>query len=141
MRNNSPTLHMLLLSADPGLVSAFTAASSELGIEAQSSNDGTQVSDQLNRAKYEGVVLDLDTVSSARSVLANVRKSRSNKNAIVFAVATNKDDTEHVLRERAHFLLRRPLDSAAIRETLDTAYNLMLGEGRRRFRCAVTLPI
>jgi PilZ domain len=140
MANTSP-LHMLLLTADPALVSTFTNISREFGIEAQSSDDCQQISDQFNRAKYEGLVLDFDTVSNARPVLAGVRESRSNKNAIVFAVATNKKDAEHALQERAHFLLRRPIDNSVIRQTLNAAYDLMLGEGRRHFRYAASLPI
>jgi len=141
MTNNSRTLHMLLLTADPSLVTTFTDVSGGLGIEAQSSRDCQQVTDQLNRAKYEGLVLDFDTVSNARAVLASLRQSRSNKNAVVFAIATNRGDAEHALQERAHFLLRRPIDGGAIRQTLDAAYDLMLGEHRTHFRYTASFPV
>lgn len=141
MGNTGATLHVLLLTADPSLVTAFSDVSKELGIEAEPSEDFQQVSDQLNKAKYEGIVLDFDTVSNARPVLASVRESRSNRNAVVFAIATNIKDAEQALEERAHFLLRRPIDTGSIRQTLDAAYDLMLGERRRHFRYATELAV
>lgn len=141
MGNTGPTLHVLLLTADPCLVTTFTDVSKRLGIEAQPSVDFQETADRLNKAKYEGIVLDFDTVSHARPVLASVRRSRSNQNAVVFAIATNIKDAEQALQERAHFLLRRPIDTGSIRETLDAAYDLMLGERRRHFRYATKLAV
>lgn len=141
MEHTGTTLHVLLLTTDPLLASTFTNLFGELGIEAQASHDSERVADQLNRAKYEGIVLDFDTISNARPVLANVRESRSNKNAIVFAVATNATHAEQALEDRAHFLLRRPIEIRAIRQTLGAAYDLMLGERRRHFRYAVNLQV
>jgi CheY-like chemotaxis protein len=141
MVNTSEMLHVLLLTADPLLVTTFTDLSGELGIKAQFTNNSQQVSDQMNRAKYEGLVFDFDTVSDAHSVLASVRESRSNRNAVVFAVATNADHMQQALQDRAHFLLRRPIETSAIRRTLHTAYDLMHREGRRHFRCAAKLAV
>ena len=141
MEHTGITVHVLLLTADPLLASTFKNLFGELGIEAQASDDSEHIMDQLTRAQYEGIVLDFDTVSNARPVLANVRKSRSNKNAIVFAVATNANRAEQALEGQAHFLLRRPIEIRAIRETLSAAYDLMLGERRRHFRYSVNLQV
>jgi hypothetical protein len=141
MEHTGTTLHVLLLTADPVLASTFTNLFGELGIEAQTSEDSQDIADRLNRAKYEGIVLDFDTLSNARPVLANVRESRSNKNAIVLAVATNTNHAEQALEDRAHFLLRRPIEIRATRQTLGAAYDLMLGERRRHFRYAVNLQV
>ena len=134
-------MRMLLLTADPSLVTIFAGISNELGIAAESSCDSQQVSQQLNYEKYEALVLDFDTVSDAGPVLASVRQSRSNKNAVVFAVATDTKQMEKALQDRAHFLLRRPIETSAIRETLNVAFDLMLGERRRHFRCTAELPV
>jgi len=141
METRGATLHMLLFTTDPLLVASFKNASRELGIEAEFSQDCQQVSDHLNHAKYEGVVVDFDTVSNARPVLASVRKSPSNQNAVLFAVATNFTDAQQALEDHAHFLLQRPIEASAIRQTLDVAYDLMLGERRRNFRNAVEIPV
>ena len=82
-----------------------------------------------------------DTVSNARPIFASVRKSRSNQNAVLFAVATSTTHAEQALEDRAHFLLQRPIEATAIRQTLDVAYDLMLGERRRKFRNVVEIPV
>lgn len=141
MANSGDMLHVLLFTVDPLLVTAFASASKELGIEAQSTENSHQLSEHLNRAKYEGVVLDFDTVADPRPAFASVRESRSNKNAIVFAVASNPKQMDDALQHRAHFLLRRPIEADAIKGTLRSAYDLMLGERRRHFRCTAQLPV
>jgi hypothetical protein len=134
-------MHLLLLTADPWLVSAFTDISREIGVEAQSVGDSDGFSDLLSRAKYEGLVLDFDTVPAAIPVLGRVRESRPNGGAVVFAVATGAHNRDHALQDGAHFLLQRPIDSTEIRRTLNTAYDLMHGSRRRYFRCAAELPV
>ena len=137
---NTTALRLLLLSADPFLVSTFVTASAQLGIEVESSKDRQQVSDQVSRSRYEAVVLDFDTVPDAGPVLASVRESRSNKNAVVFVVATDQA-TGQVLLDRAQFLLRRPIETRSVKKTLNAAYEFMRGERRRYFRCAVDFPV
>src|SRR5881394_1241982 len=107
---NTSAMRALLLSADPNLITTFTGLSSELGIEAVSSEDSYEASQQLNRARYEAVVLDFDTVSGVGPVLASVRESPSNKNSVVFAAASNATHIDQALQGRAHFLLRRPIE-------------------------------
>lgn len=138
---NGATVRMLLLTADPSLASAFDSLFSELHIEARVTEDSKRISDDLGRAKYEGIVLDFDTVSDIRPVFESVRTSRPNKNAILFAVATNLTHMEEALQERAHFLLRRPFDVGSIRETLRAGCELMDKERRRYFRVPAQLPV
>ena len=87
------------------------------------------------------MVLDFDTVPDARPVLASVRESRSNKNAVVFVVATDQPRRVQVQLDHAKFLFRRPIEPRSVRETLNAAYELMRGERRRHFRCAVGFPV
>src|SRR6266404_1494854 len=134
-------MHILLLTADPLLASAFTDESREIGIEAKSVGDADGFSHQLSNAKYEGLVLDFDTVPAAISVLRSVRDSRPNKGAVVFAVATGADRRDRALQDGAHFLLQRPIESTEIKRTLTIAFDLMRGERRRYFRCSAELPV
>jgi hypothetical protein len=84
--------------------------------------------------------LDFDTVPDARPVLASVRESRVNQNAVVFAVTTDQAHTGQVLH-RAQFLLRRPIETRTVKKTLNAAYELMRGERRQHFRYAVDFPV
>jgi hypothetical protein len=133
-------LHMLLLTADPLLVSNFTDISREIGVETLSVVDSDRFSQQLSSAKYEGIVLDFDTVPTAIPVLVRVREA-SNTNAVVFAVATGANDRDRALQDGAHFLLKRPVGGIEIRRILNTAYDLMHSSRRRYFRFAAELPV
>lgn len=134
-------MHVLVLTADPSLVSTLTDVSREFGIEAQPIDCPRRALEQLNQARYEGLVLDFDTVPDARPLIALARASRSNKNAVVFAIATNISCTERALQDRAHFLLRRPIEANTIRKTIRSAYDLLSGKQRRDFRCTASLPV
>ena len=138
---NTSAVRALVLTADPLLLATFSDVSSELGIQAESSDDSDEVSRQLNRARYEAVVLDFDTIVGAGPVLAGVHESRSNKDTVVFAAATNATHIDQALHGRAHYLLRRPIEALAIRRTLYAAYDLMLGGHRRHFRCSANLEV
>jgi CheY-like chemotaxis protein len=134
-------MHALLVTADSSLVATFTQISEELGIRTEPVGNVQNVSGRLNSAKYEAVLLDADTVPSAIPVISAVRESRSSTHAVVFVVASKATDSEQALERGAHFLLQRPIDAPEIRRTLRAAYDLMLGESRRYFRCKAELPV
>jgi DNA-binding response OmpR family regulator len=134
-------MHILLLTADPLLVTAFTDESREIGIEAQSVGDSEAFSQQLSNMKYQGLVLDFDTVPAAIPALRRRRESPPNKDAVVFAVATGAERRDRALQDGAHFLLQRPIESREIKRTLHIAFDLMRRERRRYFRCAAELPV
>lgn len=130
----------LLVTADQWLTSLVDKATQEFGIETQTTNNAAAASAQVRRAKYDGVVLDFDTVSETSSVLEILRSSRSNKSAVVFAVATEKALKRTASKSGANFLLDRPIDMVQVRRGLSAAHGLMLRERRRYFRCAVQIP-
>lgn len=134
-------MQVLVLTADSSLASTLTEVSKEFGIAAQPTQCFQQASEHLNRARYAGLVLDFDTVPDARPFVALVRASRSNKNAVVFAIATNISSTDQALQDPAHFLLRRPLGADTIRKTIRNAYDLLSGKQRHDFRCTADLPV
>jgi hypothetical protein len=134
-------LHVLLLSADSLLVTTFADISHEFGIEAHSSTETRYAAEQLAQYKYEGVLVDFDTISEAGPIFAVARQSPSNKNAVLFAVASHASNAFSALDDRVHFLLRRPLDRLSMKQALCAAYVLMRRERRQYFRCLSILPV
>jgi hypothetical protein len=134
-------MRALVLTADPSLFTAFTEASTELGIEAFASETFESLSSQLSSEKYEGLVLDFDTIPTADNMVEMVRRSHSNQKAVIFAIASDSKRRDQALFEGAHFLLQRPVQKAQITSTLNAAYPLMFSEHRRYFRCAAELPV
>lgn len=134
-------MQALVLTADQWLSSLFGKASMELGMETQVIGDAQLVSNEVSRSKYDTVVLDFDTVLETSHVIGVVRSSRSNKTAVIFAVATDKEHKRSASRDGANFLLHRPIDIAQIRRGLAAARGFMLTERRSYFRCAVELAV
>ena len=134
-------LHVLLLSADSLLVTTFADISQEFGIEAHPSSEMRHAAEQLAQSKYEGLLVDFDTVSEARPIFATIRQSPSNKNAVLFAVASHASNALSALDDHVQFLLRRPLDRVSMKQALCAAYVLMRRDRRRYFRCSSILPV
>lgn len=134
-------MRTLALTSDPLLLTTFTEASTELGIETHTSDTFETLSRQLSSEKYDGLLLDFDTMPGAHNLVGMVRKSHSNRKAVIFAVASDSEYRDQALLQGAHFLLQRPIQKAQIASTLNAAYPLMFGENRRYFRCAIELAV
>ncbi len=130
-----------MVSSDPWLTKNFSEIAREVGIEAQTSTGNSGIPDELSVAKYEGVLLDFDLVPNAMAVLTAVRQSRSNENTVVFAVASDRVQGHKILENGADLLLERPLEAQQIRRALYAAYERMVRERRRYFRCAIEVPV
>jgi hypothetical protein len=130
-----------MVTTDPWLTANFAQIAREVGIEAQTSARNGGIPDELSGVKYEGVLLDFDVIPDAMAVLSAVRQSLSNEKAVVFAIATDAAQGHSVLENGANLLLERPLDAKQIRRALYAAYDLMVRERRRYFRCAVQVPV
>jgi hypothetical protein len=134
-------IRALLVTPDPWLMLNFTDISREVGIEAQASAKTDGIPEELGRAKYEAVLLDFDLVANAMYMLAAIRQHPSNRNAVVFAVASGAEQGQQALHNGANVLLKRPLEAQQVRRDLYAAYDLMVRERRRYFRCARELPV
>lgn len=134
-------MQVLVLSADQQLTEAFTDVCRQFAIAAVPVNHIQQASDEINRTRYAGFVLDFDTVPNARLLIDIVRASRCNRSAVVFTVATSIGHLERALNDQTHFLLRRPIHASIIRKTIRNAYDLLSGKHRREFRCAANLRL
>jgi hypothetical protein len=137
----SQALRLLLVTPEVQLMTTFEQACKELGIRAEWNDHLDCLPEVLTRAKYEGIVLDLNSVRDIPVALAQVRESRSNSTAVVLAVVTLIGEAVQALDSRAHFLVHRPLTLTAVRETLEAAAILMQGERRRYFRHTTMLPV
>jgi len=137
---NAAEIRTLLITPDAWLVTNFTNIARELGIDAQRSGKTGGFPEELGRTKYEAVLVDFDNVPETLSILARVRTSPANKNAVIFAVASGTSK-EQALQQGANFVFERPLEPKEIRRVLYAAYDLMARERRRYFRCTAELPV
>lgn len=94
----------------------------------------------LNQRKFDAVIVDLQRGGAANAVLEKVRRSPSNRTAVIFAVSDSAAETLSAFKAGSNFVLRRPLSLTSIRRHLKVAYGLILRERRRYFRCPVKIP-
>jgi ActR/RegA family two-component response regulator len=95
----------------------------------------------LNRRKFDAVIVDLQQGGEANAVLEEVRRSPSNRTAVLFAVSDSDAATVSAFKAGSSFVLRRPLSLTSIGRHLKVAYGLILRERRRYFRCPVKIPV
>lgn len=138
---NTLVLRALLLTHEETTIAGFSAVCNELGIDADARVNDQEVGQHLNNNKYAAVVVDFDAPEAAEKYLPTLQESRLNKNSVVVAVAANAKNLEHALHCRAHFVLKRPIQEVDIRRTLRAAYDLMLTDRKRQFRCSTILPV
>ena len=138
---NVAEIRALLVTDDHGTIDTFASLFRELGVDPQPAIKTHGIPEELGRMKYEALLLDFDAVSAAQAILDHARNSPSNKDAVVFAVATAAGQRQWALAHGANFVFERPLDTKEIRRVLHAAYDLLTRERRRYFRCAAELPL
>ena len=129
-----------MVTSDPVLTVNFAQIAREVGMEALASEKPGEIPDELSEARYEGVLVDF-AVPAAMAVVSAVRNSRPNEKAVIFAVVTDAFKGHQVLESGANVILERPLDAKQIRRAVYAAYDLMVRERRRYFRCAIEAPV
>lgn len=134
-------LRALLLTDEESTVSSFGEVCAELGIGTQPIPAPQEIPSHLDDQRYAAIVMDFDRPDASETFLPKLQQSRMNKNAVVVAVATNARNLERALECRAHFVLRRPFEIVEVRRTLRAAYDFMLTNRRRQFRCSIVLPV
>jgi len=134
-------IQALLMTRDLVLVTSFTDACRELGVEVQTSTGSDRIPAELGREKYEAVLIDFDTVPDPLPVLSAVRQSPANRNAVIFAAATETGVRQQALANGVKLLFQRPFDAKEMRRLLHGTYDVMVHERRRYFRCAAEIPV
>ena len=76
--------------ADKKTAATFAPLLRELGIVSRESTDPQHVVDELDRTKYEALVLDFDMSSDTPAILDRARANPANRNAVVFAIVNGK---------------------------------------------------
>lgn len=138
---NAAETRALLVSPDPAMCKVFSDLLDEIGVVVKNHIDAAAIAHELTSSKFEALVLDFDEIADTRPVIQRVRESHSNRNVLVFAVATDASARQRAFELGANFTFERPFARPHIKRMLRTAYQLMLHQRRHYFRCAIDLPV
>jgi len=94
MGTPSAEMRALLVTPDPEMLAVFTQLFGEMRISAQPCTDATGAAESLLDAKFEALVLDFDRIADEIQVIEGLHKNRVNRNAVVFAVASDSSAKE-----------------------------------------------
>jgi CheY-like chemotaxis protein len=141
MGTSAAEMTALLVTPDTEMLAVFTQLFREMRISAQPCTDAAGAAESVLRAKFEAVVVDFDRVADEMQVIEGLRKNRANRNAVVFAVASDSSSKERARIEGARFVLERPFARLHIARVLRAAYGFMLQDRRQYFRLPITLDV
>ena len=94
----------------------------------------------LERQKFEAVIVDLLLGEEALLLMKQLRFSRANRTAVTITITAGGSVHKPGEMQVSTFVLRRPLSSASLNQTLRAAYGLVVRERRRYFRCPIAVP-
>jgi CheY-like chemotaxis protein len=134
-------LTSLLLTGDAALLDVVRTTFSALGVALEVRADAASAMELTGRRHIDGFVIDCDDVGGAMDALATIRKGRSNKLSVVFAVLNGKTSVSAAVEAGANFIVGKPVPEALLRSHLDIALPRMEREHRRYFRHKIDLPI
>src|SRR5438309_191 len=132
----SAAVRVLLTGTHEATIGVLSEAMRARSILVETCPTSTAVT-HLCRAKYEGLLVDMNEGEQALEVLRDVRTLTSNKGVVCCAIVSERAESAHAFRAGANFVLERPLQADVVNRTLEAAYPLMLLERRRYFRCSL----
>jgi ActR/RegA family two-component response regulator len=144
MNTPSPSVSIagaLLVSNDAATIKQLSDSMQQLAIFPEVCVEVPTALVLLNERKYDAVIVDLRSKDQANAVVEGVRRSPSNRTAVIFTVSDSDAETVGAFKAGCNFVLRRPLSLTSIGQTLKVAYGLILRERRRYFRCPVKAPV
>lgn len=134
-------LESLLLSRDPQVIRVLGPTLEKLSINVEVCRGARSGSEILSSEKFDAVIVDCDDLQGGLEVLAGLRKGRSNKNSVAFAILNGNTTTQEAFQLGANFVLQKPISPLNAMRCFSAAVGFMARERRRYFRHPVEIPI
>ncbi len=135
------SLLTLLLTRDAEAKRMLERLLQELGIAVLATEESDETAELLERRKFEGVIVDCDDVPGSRALLHGLRRGKSNRTAVVFALASKATSLRELYDLGANFVLTKPLAANTIQRCFRAARPLLARERRRYYRCPVETSV
>ncbi len=127
-------LQALLLSKDAEVHRTIRRVLDAANIDLDLSNNTEQARHILQRRKYDALLVDCDDLPTAPVVLRELRKGKSNKSCIAFALVNGKTTIQQAFEMGANFVLDKPLSIERTTRSVRAAQGLIMRERRRYHR-------
>ena len=137
------TPEALILTSDFELSHMVRVAVERFGITAGVALGTTDALKNLERNKFDLVIVDCSDLDQGCAALRNMRLNRTHRSAVSIAIVGNRSHTKHVSNSGANFVVSHANYEVEIIATLRSAYGLVLRERGRynRFPSASAINI
>src|SRR5512140_3844878 len=132
-------LRCLLLTRDDQVIRVLRRVLNDLDVGLEVCTSADKAAEELERIKYDAIMIDCDDVHNAITVLCSVRLTASNKSSTVFAIVNGITSPTSAIEFGANLALEKPISESKARHTFKAVQGLMLQERRRYYRHAVDL--
>jgi CheY-like chemotaxis protein len=127
-------LEALLLSSDSHVHKAVRRVLDSMNIDLRICSNADDALNILNRHKFDTFLADCDDVPGAPRVLQQLRKGKSNKSCIAFALVNGRTSVQQAFEMGANFVLDKPLSVERAARSVKAAQGLIMRERRRYHR-------
>lgn len=137
----STDLRAILISRDPHVIDVFADRFRGLGVITENMHDIQVAKERLLQSKVEAIVVDFDSLNGSSSPFEPIRGEKSNRGAVLIAIASSSRTTQLAIRAGARFILQRPFIPDQVSKAIHAAYTLMLQDRRKYFRVTAVLDV
>ena len=134
-------LRCLLLTRDDSVIRVLRRVLEDLEVGVDVFTAADKAAEELERRKYDAVMIDCDDVHNAITVLCSVRLTPSNKSSTVFAIVNGITTVTSATELGANLALEKPITESKARHAFKAVHSLMLQERRRYYRHEVDMAV
>lgn len=127
-------LQALLVSRDREVQRTLRRVLDSANIDVEISLSPEHAQSSLNRKKYDALLVDCDDTERGADILQSLRKGKSNKSCISFALVNGKTTVQQAFEFGANFVLDKPISQERAARSVRAAQGLILRERRRYHR-------
>jgi CheY-like chemotaxis protein len=129
------SLEALIVSRDPDVINVFRNVMESAAINVDESKAVGESLMRLSKRRYDAVVVDCDGVPDGADVIEALRKGKSNRSSITFAVVDRGTDSHKAASKYgATFVLQKPISTDAVMRSIKASHSLIVREKRRYMR-------
>jgi CheY-like chemotaxis protein len=134
-------LESLLISHDAALLGVLRPTLEKMSVSVEVCSSSETGNDTLGKRKFDAIIVDCDDLQGGVAVLGSLRRARSNRSSVAFAVLNGKTTTQEAFQVGANFVLQKPLTPLHATRCFNAALSFMIRERRRYFRHPVEMQV
>ena len=129
-------LRCLLFTGDEEVVRALRQAVAELGMEVEVCADAAETQNRVKDGDFKILIADWNRPEESAGLFDGLKERTGRDRPLALAVVSDITGMKAALKAGANSTLRRPLDAAQVRDTLDMARDLLRAKESSRAAAA-----